>query len=63
MNDVFFINAEPKPLPEWLTQAILEGRVIVRSDSTSNIPFYVVDGQVATLGETLIYDGTNITIN
>ncbi|AHI60172.1 hypothetical protein RAY_22 [Erwinia phage vB_EamM_RAY] len=63
MNQVFFIEAAPQRLPQWLNQAILDGRVLVRGDSVVDYPFYVVDGQVATVGQSLVFDGQTITIN
>lgn len=63
MRDVFFIKGEPQQLPEWLSQAILDGNVIVRGDSGSNVQHFIVNGEVASIGHSLIYDGVNITIN
>lgn len=63
MVDVFFIKAEPQQIPEWLSQAILEGNVVVRGDSGSNVQYFIVNGEAATVGQQLVFDGINITIN
>jgi len=63
MKDVFFIKGEPQQIPEWLSQAILEGTVIVHGDSGTNVQHFIVNGEVASVGNQLIFDGTNITIN
>lgn len=49
----FIISTEKQSLPSWLSNAIATGHVVVQGDSTSDIQYYVVDGQTAGPGDVL----------
>lgn len=58
----FVVSYDAQVIPAWLAEAISNGTVTVKGSSTSEVRYYHVNGEVAGPEQTLVFDGSTITV-
>jgi len=58
----FIISTEKQSLPSWLSAEVTKGNIIIQGDSTSDIQYYIVNGQTAGPGDVLEFKSGAVCI-